>query len=151
MSWENAPLLIILVLAVIGNNQTVSVAAAFLLIIKSLGFDGWFPVLESKFMNIGIIILTIAILSPVASGRITLDNMLATFKTPLGLTAIIAGIFAAWAAGRGLVLIQGAPEMVASLVLGTVFGVCFLQGIAIGPLIAGGMVSLILTLTKLLK
>ncbi len=36
--------------------------------------------------------------------------------------------------------------MVSSLVVGTVLGVSFLHGVAIGPLIAGGLVSLFVAL-----
>lgn len=148
MSLENIPLLIILVLSVLGNNQSVAVASAFLIIVKLLGLDICFPLLESKGMNIGITILTIAILTPLATGRITLHNFIDLFKSPIGIIALASGIFVAWAAGRGLLLIGTSPEMVSSLILGTVLGVCFLQGVAVGPLVAGGLVSMVLVLLK---
>jgi uncharacterized membrane protein (DUF441 family) len=151
MSWENLPLLIILVLAVLGNNQAVSVAAAFLLMIKLLGFDTWFPIIESKGLNIGVTILTISILVPVAAGRISLQNMVDACKNPTGLLAIAAGIFAAWAAGRGLFFIKASPDMITSLIIGTIAGVCFLDGIAIGPLIAAGMAYLAASLFHFIK
>ncbi|MBP2656588.1 MAG: rane protein yeaL [Firmicutes bacterium] len=142
MSLDNLPLLIILVISVLGNNQSVAVAAGFLLLIKLLGLDIFFPTLESKGLNIGITILTIAILTPLASGRLSLKETLAGFCSPVGIIALVAGIFVAWVAGRGLTFINTSPEMVGFLVLGTTFGVCFLHGVAIGPLIAGGLVSL---------
>lgn len=145
MTGENLPILVILVLAVLGKNQSVAIATAFLLTVKLLGLDGWFPVLEDKGFSLGIIILTIAILVPVAAGRITLHHMVEAFTTPLGLAAIGAGVFAAWAAGQGAFFIKVSPHLVSSLVVGTVIGVCFLQGVAIGPLIAGGLVSLLAT------
>jgi len=148
MSWELLPLLIILVLSVVGNNQSVAVAAAILLLIRLLGFNTWFDTIESKGLNIGITILTLAILAPVAAGKISLANMVESFKTPIGLTAIAAGIFAAWAGGRGIFLLKESPEMISSLVIGTIAGVCFLQGVPVGPLIAGGLVYLILTIAK---
>lgn len=148
MAWDNLPLLIILVLAVLGSNQSVSVAAGFLLIIKLLGLDSLFPILESKGMNIGITILTIAILTPLATGRISLLHMTAAFKSPIGLLALATGMFVAFAAGRGLLFINTSPEMISSIVLGTVVGVCFLQGVAIGPLIAGGLVSMVIALFR---
>jgi len=151
MSWDNLPLLIILALSVLGNNQTVAIAAGFLLIIKLLGLNALFPLLESKGLNVGIIILTIAILTPLATGRISLNSMLTAFRSPLGIIALSAGVFVAWAAGRGLLLITASPEMISSLVLGTVVGVCFLQGVAIGPLVAGGLVSLMVGLLSILK
>jgi len=144
-------LLIILILSVLGNNSAVAVAAAFLLIIKMLGLYSWFPVLESKGMNIGITILTIAILVPVASGKISVRNMLDSVNNLAGLIAIAGGVFAAWAAGRGLLFIKASPEMISSLIVGTVIGVSFLDGIAIGPLIAGGLVSLVLALFNVFK
>lgn len=151
MSLDNLPLLIILVLAVFGNNQSVSVAAGFLLLVKLLGFNSWFPLLENKGMNIGITILTIAILTPLATGRISLYDMTAAFKSPIGMIALLTGIFVAWAAGRGLLFINTAPDMISSIVLGTVFGVCFLQGVAIGPLIAGGLISMMVAISNIFK
>lgn len=151
MSLDNLPLLIILVLSVLGNNQSVAIAAGFLLVVKLLGLDGLFPILESKGMNIGITILTIAILTPLATGRISFTDMLNAFKSPIGVVALASGIFVAWAAGRGLLFINTSPQMVTSLVLGTVAGVCFLQGVAIGPLIAAGLVSLVVSLLNIFK
>ena len=68
------------------------------------------------------------------------------FKSPTGIVAICAGVFVAWAAGRGLLFINASPDMISALVLGTVAGVCFLNGVAIGPLVAGGLVSIIIVL-----
>ncbi|MCE5287267.1 MAG: DUF441 domain-containing protein [Pelosinus sp.] len=151
MAWDNLPLLIIFVLAVLGNNQSVSVAAGFLLLIKLLGLDSWFPLLESKGMNIGITILTIAILTPLATGRISLHHITDAFKSPIGILALVTGIFVAWAAGRGLLFINASPDMISSIVLGTVVGVCFLNGVAVGPLIAGGLVSMAVALFSIFK
>lgn len=151
MTYENVPLLIILVLSVLGNNQSVAVATGVLLLVKLLGLDAWLPAIESKGLNIGITILTIAILAPLATGKITLNNMVDAFKSPIGIVAICAGIFVAWAAGRGLLFINTSPEMVSALVIGTVVGVCFLKGVAIGPLVAGGLVSLVILLLGAFK
>ncbi|HEY3426670.1 MAG TPA: DUF441 domain-containing protein [Negativicutes bacterium] len=142
MSLENVPILIILALSVIGQNQSVSLAAALLLIIKLLGFDSWFPTLEDKGMSIGITILTIAILAPIASGRINLRNMYDSLSSPVGVAAVVTGIFAAWVAGKGLVFFKASPDTITSLILGTIVGISFFNGIAIGPLIAAGILSL---------
>lgn len=146
MSFENLPILLILALSVIGQNQSVAIAAAILLLIKLLGFDNWFPVLENKGINIGIIILTLAILAPIASGRISLKNMTDSLLTPAGVLAVVTGIFAAWLGGRGVSFFQVAPDAITALIIGTIMGVSFFQGIAVGPLIAAGMLSLLLGL-----
>jgi len=151
MSWENIPLLIILVLSVLGHNQSVAVATGFLLLVKLIGLNSWLPILESHGMNIGITILTISILTPIATGRVSMNDIMMALKSPTGIIALTSGLFVAWTAGRGLLFINTSPEMISSLVLGTVVGVCFLQGVAIGPLIAGGLVSLAITFLNLFK
>lgn len=144
MAWDNLPILVIIILAVLGHNQSVSVAATILLLIKLLGFNDWLPIIESKGMNIGITILTMSILVPIVSGRITIKNMVEAVNTPAGIAAVVAGIFVAWAAGRGLFMIKATPEVISSLIIGTIVGVCFLGGVAVGPLIAAGLVYLVM-------
>lgn len=150
MSWETSPILLIVVLSVIGHNQSVAVAATVLLLLKILRMDSLFPYLESYGLTAGIIILTIAVLVPLATGRITLSNMVDAFKTPVGIVAIAAGVFAAWMAGKGMFLLKDSPEVVTSLIVGTIAGVCFLKGLAVGPLIAGGLVSLVVALFSII-
>ncbi|GBG56915.1 UPF0756 membrane protein [Sporomusaceae bacterium FL31] len=149
MSSDLLPLLIILILGVLANNTSVGIAAATLLLLKLLGLSNWFDAIESKGLSIGITILTIAILTPVASGRITLLNMVESFKTPVGLVAVAAGVFAAWAGGRGIPFMNNSPEIITSIIIGTIAGVCFLDGVPVGPLIAGGLVYLAMSITKL--
>ena len=151
MNLDNLPLLIILVLSVIGNNNSVSIAALLLLLIKLLGFSAWFPAIESYGINVGITILTLAVLTPIANGHISTNAMLEAFKTPIGLVAISIGIFVAWVAGKGVPFMAGTPEAVTALIIGTIVGVCFFNGLAVGPLIAGGMVSLVISLLGLGK
>lgn len=146
MSLDNLPILIILLLAVIGQNQSVSLAAAILLIIKILGFDDWFSIVENKGMNIGITILTLAILAPVAAGRISLRNMVDSISSPVGFLAVLMGVFAAWVAGKGVIFFKASPDTITSLIIGTIVGISFFQGIAVGPLIAAGMLSLVVGL-----
>lgn len=149
MSSDLLPLLIILILGVLANNTSVGIAATTLLLLKLLGLSNWFDAIESKGLSIGITILTIAILTPVASGRITLLNMVESFKNPVGLVAVAAGVFAAWAGGRGIPFINNSPEIITSIIIGTIAGVCFLDGVPVGPLIAGGLVYMAMSITKL--
>lgn len=151
MNLENLPLLVILSLSVIGNNHTVSIATLVLLLIKMLGFTTWFPFIETYGINIGIVILTLAVLTPIAQGRISTLAMLDAFKTPIGLMAITIGIFVAWVAAQGVPFMSASPEIVTSLVVGTIIGVCFFQGLAVGPLIAGGLVALVANVFGLFK
>jgi uncharacterized membrane protein (DUF441 family) len=149
MNWDNMPLLVILVLAVIGNNNSVSLAVSVLLIIKLMGLTAWLPQIESHGLNIGITILTMAVLTPLAQGRISVGEMMVAFKTQSGLIAIIVGVFVSWMATQGMYFLKASPEATTALIVGTIVGVCFFHGLAIGPLIAGGMVAMIINLLNL--
>jgi uncharacterized membrane protein (DUF441 family) len=148
---ENVPILVVLVLSIIGNNHTVAIAALVLLLIKLLGLVTLFPFIESHGMNIGIIILTIAVLSPLAQGNIPLPEIAGLFKAPVGLIAVVVGILVAWIAGQGVVFMQESPETTTALIVGTIIGVCFFRGLPVGPLIAGGMVALVVSVMDSLK
>lgn len=151
MNWDNIPILVVLVLSVIGNNHTVAIAALVLLLIQMLGLVTLFPLIESYGMNIGIIILTIAVLSPLAQGRISVTEIVGLFKAPVGLVAVIVGILVAWMAGQGVVFMQNSPETTTALIIGTIIGVCFFRGLPVGPLIAGGMVALVVSVIDAFK
>jgi len=151
MNWDNVPILVVLVLSIIGNNNTVAIAALVLLLIQMLGLVTLFPLINSYGMNIGIIILTIAVLSPLAQGLISTKDIVGLFKAPVGLIAIVIGIFVAWVAGHGVTFMQDSPEITTALIVGTIVGVCFFRGLPVGPLIAGGMVALIVSALDLTK
>ncbi|MCP9689427.1 DUF441 family protein [Escherichia fergusonii] len=48
-----------------------------------------------------------------------------------------------WLGGRGVTLMGSQPQLVAGLLVGTVLGVALFRGVPVGPLIAAGLVSLI--------
>ncbi|MCC5467584.1 hypothetical protein [Pelosinus baikalensis] len=45
MNWGNLPILVVLVLPIIGNNNTVAIAVLVLLLIQNLGFVSLFPLI----------------------------------------------------------------------------------------------------------
>ncbi len=149
MHFENLPILAILAIALIGNNYTVSIAAIALLLIKLLGLQSWLPAIESKGISLGVTVLTASVLAPLVSGSVTASSMVKIFRSPTGLLAIGIGIAVAWVAAQGIPFMKSSPETVSALMIGTLIGVCFLKGLAVGPLIAGGIVALIVSLLKL--
>ena len=104
----------ILLLSIIGHNMTVAYAAGIVFVIKALGLTSLLQVIGSNGIHWGILILTVAILIPIATGEITLHIMLDSFKTPLGIIAIIAGILAVAAGGFVLALLETSPEVVSA-------------------------------------
>ena len=143
-------LIAILLLSFISHNMTVVYATAIVLVIKLTGFDSALSALGSHGLNWGIILLTAAILVPLADGTITMTHIIDSFKSPLGITAMIAGLLAAIAGGGGLTLLKTSPDVVSALIIGTMAGVFFFNGVAVGPLIAGGFTYFVLWLFKTL-
>jgi len=83
-------LAVILLVAILGKADAVSIAVCVLLIIKILHVEQYiFPALEKSGMFWGLIILIAAILIPIANGNITTMNIKNVFTSWLGITAII--------------------------------------------------------------
>lgn len=141
---------VLLLLSYIGHNMSVFYAVGIILILKVFQFTALMNFVEANGLNYGIILLTIAILLPLANGRITIPMMIDSFKSPIGILALFAGVFAAMAGGWGVNLLKDSPYIVSSLVIGTMVGVFFFKGIAVGPLIAGGITYLVLSIVKLI-
>lgn len=149
MYSEYLMLLLILALGIIGHNTTVAYAVIIVLILKLLGLTAMLDVLSANGLNWGIVILMAAILVPIATGDVTIANMIDAFKSPLGVAAIVCGVLAAMAGGGEL--LKNDPHIVAALIIGTIIGVCFFKGVAVGPLIAGGMTYALMKLFAFIK
>ncbi len=147
MGAIDMPSLILLVMAglgIVGKNTTVTIAMLVLLLIRVLGWNQAFPWLEKYGLTIGIIILTIGVMTPLASGKISMDTILASFVSWKSLLAIGIGLFVAYLGGRGTILMTNQPTVVAGLLIGTLIGVAFFKGVPVGPLIAAGLLSLLI-------
>ena len=141
---------VLLLLSYIGHNMSVFYAVGIILILKLFQFNALMNFVETNGLNYGIILLTIAILLPLANGKITVSMMIDSFKSPIGILALLAGVFAAVAGGWGITLLKASRFIVTSLVVGTMVGVFFFKGVAVGPLIAGGMTYLVLSIVKVI-
>ncbi|WP_347489996.1 DUF441 domain-containing protein [Desulfoscipio sp. XC116] len=137
-------LLVIIILGIVGHNYVVAAAAGALLALRLLHGEALFPILEKNALNIGIGIITLAILIPFASGGIGWAELYRTLASPTGLVALAAGIFVAFLGGRGVGFLTGHPQIMIGLMAGTIVGVAFFRGVPVGPLIAAGMVALVM-------
>lgn len=147
MGAIDMPSLILLVMAglgIIGKNTTVTIAMIILLLIRVLGWNQAFPWLEKYGLTIGIVILTIGVMTPLASGKISIDTIISSFLSWKSLAAVGIGLFVAYLGGRGTILMTNQPTVVAGLLIGTLLGVAFFKGVPVGPLIAAGLLSLLI-------
>ncbi|WP_445117068.1 DUF441 domain-containing protein [Acinetobacter sp. WZC-1] len=137
-------LIILLACGIFSHNSAVTIAAAVLIIFRLTPLSEFFPYVQQYGLHIGIIVLTIAVLTPIADGKIAGDTILKSFFSWKSLLAIAVGLLVAWLGGRGVKLMSNQPDVVAGLLLGTVAGVAVLRGVPVGPLIAAGILSLLI-------
>ncbi|MDU4698388.1 MULTISPECIES: DUF441 domain-containing protein [Paenibacillus] len=137
-------LLLLAALGIFSNNMPITVAMIVLLLLRVLHMHYAFPWLEKYGLTLGIIILTIGVMTPVASGKISIQTLWASFFHWKSLLAIGVGMLVAWLGGRGATLMGNQPTVVAGLLIGTVLGVAFFRGVPVGPLIAAGILSLVI-------
>ena len=140
-------LLVLVACGIFSHNSAVTIAAAVLIVFKITPLSEFFPLLQQHGLNIGIVILTIGVLTPIASGKIPGEAILKSFLSWKSLLAIAIGVFVAWLGGRGVKLMTHQPNIVAGLLIGTVAGVALLRGVPVGPLIAAGVLSLFIGLS----
>ena len=136
-------LVILIILGLLSHNSAITISAAVLLIMQQTFLSSHIPLLEKYGVKIGIIILTIGVLSPLVSGKIQLPDLSGFLSWKMAFS-ISVGVLVAWLAGKGVPLMGEQPILVTGLLIGTIIGVAFLGGIPVGPLIAAGILALLL-------
>ncbi|MFD0698070.1 DUF441 domain-containing protein [Paenibacillus sp. GCM10027628] len=144
MDMPSFMLILLALLGVISRNNSITIAAVVLLLLRAVNLHQAFPWIEKNGLSLGIIILTIGILSPLASGSINMKDLYQSFVHWKSIAAVAIGVLVAYLGGRGADLMSGNPMIVTSLVIGTIIGVAFLKGVPVGPLIAAGLLSLLI-------
>ncbi len=137
-------LLGLVALSFFSHNTTVAVAVMVLIIVRITPLNTYFPWVEKQGLTIGIVILTIGVMAPIASGTLPPSTLISSFLNWKSLIAIAVGVFVSWLGGRGVTLMSSQPSLVAGLLVGTVLGVALFRGVPVGPLIAAGLVSLLI-------
>ena len=61
-----------------------------------------------------------------------------------GIIALTGGAIATYMNGKGLDLLKIDPQLIVGLVMGSIFGIIFLRGIPVGPLMAAGITAFLL-------
>ncbi|MEK5498253.1 DUF441 family protein [Bacillus sp. FSL M8-0077] len=145
----NLFLILLLVIALIAKNNSLILAVSVLIVIKLIGLDQKiFPVLQSKGINWGVTVITIAVLVPIATGDIGFKQLGEAMKSSYAWIALGAGILVALIAKNGIVLLENDPHITAALVFGTILAVSLFKGVAVGPLIGAGIAYLVMQAVK---
>ena len=126
-------------------------AAIVLIGLKLIGLDSkGFAFVQSKGINWGITIITIAVLAPIASGEIGFKDLIDAFKSLNAWVALASGMAVALIAKGGVGLLAREPHITTVLVIGTIMAVVLFRGVAVGPLIGAGIAYMIMKLIDFL-
>ena len=143
-------LLLLLAIGLFAKNNSLIFAVVFLLILKLIGMDSKvFSTIQSKGINWGVTVITIAVLAPIASGDIGFKDLLGAFKSSYAWIALISGILVALLAKGGVTLLAKDPHITTALVLGTIISVALFKGVAVGPLIGAGIAYVAMKIVRI--
>ncbi|MBB6218085.1 uncharacterized membrane protein (DUF441 family) [Anaerosolibacter carboniphilus] len=132
-------LLAILILGLFSKNDAIAIASTILILLKLLKLEMLFPKLEAHGLNVGVIILTISFLAPMASGKYEMKEIIQSLKNPLGISAVLAGAVVILLSAKGYRLITDDPTVIVPIVFGSILGLIAFRGVPVGPLIASGL------------
>ena len=145
-------LLLLLAIGLFAKNNSLIFAVVFLLILKLIGMDSKvFSTIQSKGINWGVTVITIAVLAPIASGDIGFKDLLGAFKSSYAWIALISGILVALLAKGGVTLLAKDPHITTALVLGTIISVALFKAVAVGPLIGAGIAYVAMKIVELIS
>ncbi|MFK7697205.1 DUF441 domain-containing protein [Paenibacillus sp. HJGM_3] len=137
-------LLALIIIGLIGRSPIITTAACVLLVVKLIHLERYLPTIERRGLELGLLFLTMGVLVPFANDRITYKDILSVFTSWPGILALVGGAIATYMNGKGLDLLKVDPQLIVGLVIGSIFGIIFLRGIPVGPLMAAGITALLL-------
>lgn len=151
LNAENLSLVALLVLGLWAGSGLVAASAAVLLVIRVVRLEMLLPALSENGVTIGLMFLTLAMLVPFAVGRVEFRQVLRTLTTWPGIAALVAGAVATHLNAHGLDILTHQSELMVAVIVGSIIGIVLWGGIPVGPLMAGGLIYMMLTMTALIQ
>lgn len=134
-------LIILLFLGLIGKSNIIVTSSCILLCVRYFSLDhAVLPLLEKRGLEIGLVLLMLHILTPIATGKLTKEDMYSSVSFK-GLLALAAGALATKLNGDGLNLMNASPEIIFGLTAGSVAGILLLRGMPCGPVMAAAVTA----------
>lgn len=143
-------LVVLIVIGIVGRASILATAASVLLIMKLLSLQRFFPSIERRGLELGLLLLMISVLVPLVNGKVGTKDMLGAFFSVGGACAIVGGILATYLNGQGLYMLKMDPELMMGMVIGSVIGIVFFKGIPVGPLMAAAIAAMLVKLYQYL-
>lgn len=142
-------LLICAALGAVGRNALIACGALLLLLLRLGRVDFLVQWLDQRGAALGVFLLVISLMAPVAAGRLSLRGFIGELLRPSGLMGLAVAAAAAYFGRGGLAFLRSYPAALVGMLVGSVLGTIFLGGIPTGPLIAAGVTALLLQAFRL--
>jgi uncharacterized membrane protein (DUF441 family) len=139
----------LIIIGLVGRSPILTTAACLLIIVKLVHLERYLPAIERRGMEFGLLFLTLAVLVPIASGKIQTKDLTAAFSSWTGWVALAGGALATYLNSRGLDMLKIDPQLIVGILIGSIMGILFLRGIPVGPLMAAGITALLLKIVQL--
>jgi uncharacterized membrane protein (DUF441 family) len=134
-------LIILLFLGLFGRSNLIVASSCILLSIRYFGLDQVIlPVLEKRGLEIGLVLLMLHILAPIANSKLAKEDLYSVVSLK-GFLALAAGALATKLNGDGLNLMNANPEIIFGLTAGTVVGIVLFRGMPCGPVMAAAVTA----------
>ncbi len=137
------PLLIVFVVALLTKNNLLAAAAAIVFFLDLMRLHRFFPMIQSRGLEGGLLLLTIALLVPFSTGQVTVKSLFTSLWSPLGVFSIVGGLVGAYLNSQGLDLVAVEPTIVPGILIGVIISVFFFGGVSVGPIMAAGITALL--------
>lgn len=144
-------LVVLIIIGLVGRSNILATAACLLLVLKLLNLQAFFPVLERRGLELGLLFLLISVLVPFAAGKILVRDVVLNFTTIPGILALVGGALATYMNSQGLTMLKFDPELMIGLVIGSILGIVCWGGIPTGPLMAAGLTAFFLQIVNWIK
>ncbi|OCL25679.1 hypothetical protein U472_15220 [Orenia metallireducens] len=140
---------LILFLGLIAKNNSLIISGIVLLAVRLLKADQVLNIIDNYSVKIGIILIMLGVLTPLATGDLKLEGITENILNPVAILALVMGIAVTQFTREGLWLMENKPTVTINLVSGVILGVAFFKGVPSGPLIASGITAVIYKLISL--
>ncbi|WP_461365296.1 DUF441 domain-containing protein [Candidatus Darwinibacter acetoxidans] len=140
---SSLPLLIIFVAAILSRNSLLGAAAAIVFFLDLMRLNRFFPLIQTRGLEAGLLFLTIALMVPFASGQVTLKSLVSSLLSPVGIMSIVGGLLGAYLNSQGLEFVAAEPSIVPGILIGVMISVSFFGGVSVGPIMAAGITALL--------
>lgn len=125
------PLLIVFVVALLTKNNLLAAAAAIVFFLDLMRLHRFFPMIQSRGLEGGLLLLTIALLVPFSTGQVTIKSLFTSLWSPLGVFSIVGGLVGAYLNSQGLDLVAVEPTIVPGILIGVIISVFFFGGVSV--------------------